>query len=139
MDATKPSYSEAASSASRKGSISWLRACADRSWLSRRSAFPTVAAPCFPDQSPDCDDHLRERHPEVDHPPHPLRAPEELLVGVVPRARPLHHPPLRRPKRRGLALPRDLPPQPQLPQTLAGEMRVVATVELDVRPLGQRP
>src|SRR5215204_2143168 len=61
-----------------------LRACADRSWLSRRSAFPTVAAPCFPDQSPDDDDHLREGHPEVDHPPHPLRTPEELLVGVVP-------------------------------------------------------
>src|SRR5215217_9502626 len=73
------------------------------------------------------------------HLPHPLRAPHQLLVGVVPRACPLDHPPIRGPKRRRLTLPRDLPPQPQLRQTLAGEMRVVAAVEVDARPLGQRP
>src|SRR5829696_6243883 len=48
------------------------------------------------------------------------------LASLVPRARPLDHPPIRGPKRRRLALPRDLPPQPQLRQTLAGETRVVA-------------
>ncbi len=51
----------------------------------------------------------------------------------------LDHPPIRGPKRRRLTLPRDLPPQPQLLQTLAGETRVVAAVEVDARPLGQRP
>src|SRR5829696_5571695 len=61
------------------------------------------------------------------------------LASLVPRARPLDHPPIRGPKRRRLTLPRDLPPQPQLRQTLAGEMRVVAAVEVDARPLGQRP
>jgi len=68
-----------------------VRACADRSWSARRSSLPTVAAPCFPDQPPYDDDYLREGHPEIDHPPHPLRAPYKLLVGVVPRTRPLHH------------------------------------------------
>jgi thioredoxin reductase (NADPH) len=58
-----------------------LRGCADRSWLPGRSAFPTVAHPAFSDQPPHDDDHLRERHPEIDHPPHALRAPCQLLVG----------------------------------------------------------
>ena len=66
--------------------IAELRACADRSWSARRSGLPTVAAPCFPDQSPHNDDHLREGHPEIDHPPPTLRTPHQLLlVGVVPR------------------------------------------------------
>src|SRR5215216_1982389 len=47
-----------------------IRACANRSWSARRSSLPTVAAPCFPDQPPDDDDHLREGHPEI-YPPSP--------------------------------------------------------------------
>src|SRR5215212_2941650 len=86
-----------------------LRACADRSWPTRRSAFPTVAAPGFPDQSPHYDYHVGEGNPEVDHPPHPLRTPHQLLVGVVPRTRTLHHPPIRGPMRRRLAFLGDLP------------------------------
>src|SRR5215212_3560837 len=86
-----------------------LRACADRSWPTRRSAFPTVAAPGFPDQSPHYDHHVGEGNPEVDHPPHPLRTPHQLLVGVVPRTRTLHHPPIRGPMRRRLAFLGDLP------------------------------
>jgi hypothetical protein len=54
-------------------------------------------------------------------------------VGVVPRARPLNNPPIRGPIRRGLALPRDLPPEPKLQKTLAGEKRVVAAIEVDAR------
>ena len=44
-----------------------FRGCADRSWSPGRSAFPTVAHPAFSDQPPHDDDHVRERHPEVDH------------------------------------------------------------------------
>src|SRR5215212_185859 len=88
---------------------SGLRACADRSWPTRRSAFPTVAAPGFPAQSPHYDHHVGEGNPEVDHPPHPLRTPHQLLVGVVPRTRTLHHPPIRGPMRRRLAFLGDLP------------------------------
>ena len=40
-----------------------------------------VAAACFPDEPPHDDDHLRERHPEIDHPPLTPRTPHELLVG----------------------------------------------------------
>src|SRR5215203_4815049 len=72
----------------------FLRGCADRSWLPGRSAFPTVAHPAFSDQPPHDDDHLRERHPEIDHPSHALRAPHKLLVGVVPKICPFHHPSL---------------------------------------------
>ncbi len=71
-----------------------LRACANRSWSSGRSIVPAVAAPGLPDESPDDDDHVRERYPEVDEPPLALRAPRELLVGVVPRVRSLHDPAL---------------------------------------------
>src|SRR5215204_719104 len=60
-------------------------------------------------------------------------------IGVVPRARTLHHPPDRGPIRRRLALPRDLPPEPQLLQALAAQERVVAAVEVDACPLGPRP
>src|SRR5215211_4596083 len=85
-----------------------LRACADRSWSARRSTLPTIPTPCLPDQSPNDDDHLREGHPEIYHPPHPLRAPHEFLVGVVPRTRPLHHPPIASPERCRLAFLGDL-------------------------------
>src|SRR5215211_412384 len=40
-----------------------------------------VAAPCFPDEPPHDNDRLRERHPEIDHPPLTPRTPHELLVG----------------------------------------------------------
>jgi hypothetical protein len=60
-----------------------LRACANRSWPSGRTTFPAVASPALPDESTYDDDHLREGHPEVDHPSAPLRAPEELFVGVL--------------------------------------------------------
>src|SRR5215218_2508811 len=103
------------------------------------SSLPAVASPAFSVEPPYVDDHVRERHPEVDHPPHSLRAPNKLLVGVVPRARPLHHPSIRGPIRRGLTLPRDLPSQLQLLQALAGELRVVSAIEVDARPLGKRP
>src|SRR5215207_3128453 len=107
-----------------------LRGSADRSRPSGRPTLPSVAFPSFSDESPDDNHHLGERHPEVHHSPHTLRAPKELLVGVVPRARPLHHPPPRGPERRRLALPRDLPPQAQVPKPLAGGTRVVAAVEV---------
>jgi len=71
-----------------------LRACADRSWSARRSALPSVANPALSDQPPHDDHHIRERHPEVDHPPYPLRTPHQLLVGVVPRVGPLRDPTL---------------------------------------------
>lgn len=38
------------------------------------------------------DDDVREDHPEVHHPPAPLRAPQKLLVCVVPRIGVLHDP-----------------------------------------------
>src|SRR5215208_2249687 len=76
-----------------------IRGCANRSWSARRSSLPTVAAPCFPDQPPDDDDHLREGHPEIYHPPHPLCTLHQFLVGVVPRTRPLHNPPIGSPER----------------------------------------
>src|SRR5215208_6729922 len=114
-----------------------FRACADGSGSVRRSPLPTVTAPCFPDQPPDDDDHLREGHPEIDHPPSALRAPHEFLVGVVPRTRPLYHPPIAGPERCRLALLRDLGFQPSLFEALAGGLRVVSAVEMDVGPLGQ--
>src|SRR5918994_3536499 len=91
-----------------------LRGSADRSWLSGRTTFPAVASPALPDEPPDDDDHLREGYPEVDHPSSPLRAPHQLLVGVVPRARPLHYPALRCLKRGWLSLLRDLCEQSML-------------------------
>jgi hypothetical protein len=72
-----------------------LRGSADRSWLSGRTTVPAVASPPFPDEPTHDDDHLREGHPEIDYPFSPLRAPHQLLVGVVPGARPLHYPALR--------------------------------------------
>src|SRR5215208_1336870 len=84
-----------------------LRGRADRSWSASRPPLPTVAHPTLSDQPPHCDHHHRERHPEIDDPPHPLGAPHQLLVGVVPRGCPLHHPPPRGPERRRPALPRD--------------------------------
>src|SRR5215218_5259798 len=71
-----------------------LRGCADRSWSAVRSAFPSVAHPAFSNQPPHDDHHLRERHPEIDHPPYPLRTPHQFLMRVMPRVRPLRHPTL---------------------------------------------
>src|SRR5829696_9584363 len=91
-----------------------LRGSADRSWLSGRTTFPAVASPALPDEPTHDDDHLRESHPEVDHPSSPLRAPHQLLVGVVPGARPLHYPALRCLKWGWLSLLRDLGEQSTL-------------------------
>ena len=71
-----------------------IRACADRSWSAVRSALPSVAHPALSAHPPHDDHHIRERHPEVDRPPYPLRTPHQLLVGVVPRVGPLRHPTL---------------------------------------------
>jgi hypothetical protein len=71
-----------------------LRGCADRSWSAGRSAFPSVVHPAFSNQPPHDDHHLRERHPEIDHPPYPLRTPQQFLVRLMPRVRPLRHPTL---------------------------------------------
>src|SRR5215204_7376538 len=97
-----------------------LRGSADRSWLSGRTTFPAVAAPALPDEPSYDDDHLGEGHPEVDHPSSPLRAPNQFFVGVVPRTRPLHHPPIGGPERCWLALLGDLSEQPPILQALAG-------------------
>src|SRR5215210_77437 len=91
-----------------------LRGCADRSWPSGRTTFPTIASPSLPDEPPDDDDHIREGHPKVHHPSLPLRAPHELLVGVVPGAGPLHDPPLGGTKLGRLALWGDLGAQTTL-------------------------
>src|SRR5215211_3217837 len=61
-----------------------LRACADRSWSAGRSALPTVANPTFPDESPNDDDHVGEGYPEIDDLSPTLRAPNQLLMGVMP-------------------------------------------------------
>src|SRR5829696_466034 len=71
-----------------------LRGSADRSWPSGGTTFPAVASPALPDEPTHDDDHLREGHPEVHHPPAPLGTPHELFVSVVPGAGALHDPPL---------------------------------------------
>src|SRR5215207_8987763 len=109
-----------------------LRACANRSWSARRSSLPTVAAPCFPDQPPDDDDHLREGHPEIYHPPHPLCTLHQFLVGVVPRTRPLRHPAIGSPERCRLTFFGDLGFKPAFFEALAGGLRIVPTIEMDV-------
>src|SRR5215204_1834125 len=114
-----------------------LRACADRLWSAGRSVLPAVPRPCFSHESPHSDDHLREGYPEVYDLPSPLCTPHQLLVGVVPRTRPLHYPPISGPERCRLALPGDLREQAALLQPLSGGLRVVAAVEVDTRLLGQ--
>ncbi len=99
--------------------------------------LPAVAGPALPDEPPDDDDHVRERHPEVHHPSAPLGAPHELFVGVVPGAGALHHPPLRGPERGGLAPPGDLGDEPALSQPLAGGAGVVAAIQVDDGALGR--
>ena len=88
--------------------VSELRGSADRSRTSGRTIFPAVASPALPDEPTHDDDHLGEGHPKVDHPSSPLRAPHQLLVGVVPGTRPLYHPALRCLKWGRLPLSRDL-------------------------------
>src|SRR5215210_6013284 len=86
----------------------YLRGSASRLRSAARSAFPSVVSPAAADEPAYGNDNPGEGKPEVDHPPHPLRAPHKLLVGIGPRARPLYHPPIRGPIRRRLAPPRDL-------------------------------
>ena len=110
-----------------------LRASVNRSWSSGRSALPAVAAPAFPDQPPDDDDHVRERYPKVDHPCAPLGTPHQLLVGVVPRVRALHHPPLSGLQRSRLALLGDLADQATGRKLAASGLRVVGAVQMHAR------
>src|SRR5215216_3467860 len=96
-------------SGSRRGRGSWalhiaprpavrLRACANGSWSAGGSALPVVMSQGFPEEPAHDDDHVREGDPEVDHPPLPLGAPHQFLVGVLSGVRPLHHPTVRSPK-----------------------------------------
>src|SRR3712207_408975 len=66
-----------------------------------------------------------------------LRAPGQLLVGVVPRARPLLHPVPRRPERGRSAPLGGLGFEPAILQTLAGGIGVVAAIQMHARPIGQ--
>ena len=122
-----------------KGSQQALRGCADRSWSAGRSTLPTVAHPALSDQPPHYDDHLGERHPEIDHTTPALRTPHQLLVRVVPGTRPLNHPPLRGCQRGRNVLAGDLADQPLLPESLAGDERVVAAIQVYARPIWQSP
>src|SRR3954452_6792966 len=81
-----------------------LRASVNRSWSSGRSTLPTVTTPAFSDESPDDDHHIREGHPEIDHPSAPLRTPHKLFVGVAPGIGSFHNPTHSGSKRRRLGL-----------------------------------
>src|SRR5215207_1828544 len=119
-----------------------LRASVNRSWSSGRSALPAVATPAFPDEPPDNDHNIRKGHPEVDHPPTPLRTPHKLLMSVAPGIGSFHNPPQTGSHGRRLALLGDLPCQPTSHQLTAGRGRVVGTIQMHLRPLrhlSQRP
>src|ERR671921_92579 len=73
-----------------------------------RSALPTVVDPGLSYESTHDDDHVREGDPEVEGLSPSLGAPDQLLMGVVPGVRTLHHPSLTSPKRSWFALLRDL-------------------------------
>src|SRR5215212_5336443 len=114
-----------------------FRASVNRSWSTGRSGFPAVAGPAFPDEPPHDDDHVRERHPEVDHPPALLSTPHKLLVRVVPRVRAFHDPALRGLQRGGLAPLSDHAAQAAGLQLFAGDLRVVAAVQVYASPIRQ--
>src|SRR3712207_3782161 len=70
-----------------------IRASANKLRSAARPTLPAIAGPAPSDEPTYDDDYLRKGYPEVDYPPPHLGAPHKLLVGVVPGARPLHHPP----------------------------------------------
>src|SRR5918994_2280378 len=108
-----------------------LRACANRSWLSGGSALPTVTNPAFPDKPSHHDDHVGEGDPEVYDPTLPLGTPHKLLMGVVPRVRPLHDPAQAGCERSGRAFFGDHAHEPTLLQKSAGLSRVVGPIKVD--------
>src|SRR5215212_6643706 len=116
-----------------------LRGRANRSRSAGGSGLPAVTSPGFSDEPPDDDDHLRKRDPEVDHPPPPFGAPDQLLVGVMPGVRPLHDPAQTGSERGGLALLRDHPDQLPFLQESAGDIRIVAAVEVYAHRLRRQP
>src|SRR3712207_4610149 len=70
-----------------------LRSCANRrSWSAGRSAIPAVMDPGFSDEPTHDDDYIGESNPEVDDSSPTFGAPDQLLVGVMPGVRALHHP-----------------------------------------------
>src|SRR5918994_7173742 len=105
-----------------------IRACANRSWLSGGSALPTVTNPAFPDKPSHHDDHVGEGDPEVYDPTLPLGTPHKLLMGVVPRVRPLHDPAQAGCERSGRAFFGDHAHEPTLLQKSAGLSRVVGPI-----------
>src|SRR5918995_4846290 len=74
---------------------SLLRGSANRLWLAARTTLPTVANPAASDEPSYDDDYLGEGHPEVYDSPHPLGAPHQLLMSIVPGVGAFHHPTFR--------------------------------------------
>src|SRR5687768_6642199 len=89
-----------------------LRETANRLRSSRGASFPAVAHPTLPNEPTHDDDHLREGHPEVNHPSPALRAPHQLLMGVLPRVGALYDPTSGRIQWRGPSLLGDLRDEP---------------------------
>src|SRR5215208_5666608 len=114
-----------------------LSASVNRSRSPGRSPLPTLAGPTFSAEPAHHDDHIREGHPEVDHPSAPLGTPHKLLVGVVPGIRALHNPPQTGPKRNLLTLLGDLAEQATNRQFLAGGGRVVGAIQMNPCPFWQ--
>src|SRR5215218_5018301 len=81
-----------------------IRGSANRLWLAARTTLPTVANPAASDEPSYDDDYLREGHPEVYDSPHPLGAPHQLLMSIVPGVGAFHHPTFRCLKRSPFAL-----------------------------------
>src|SRR5215217_9052522 len=73
-------YTGTAAHATPADVASRFRGRANRSWSTRRAAFPTITSPSFSDQPTHDDDHVGEGYPEVYNPPFPLGAPHQLLV-----------------------------------------------------------
>src|SRR3954447_19696142 len=107
-----------------------FRASVNRSWSSGRSTLPTVTTPACSDESPDDDHHIREGHPEIDHPSAPLRTPHKLFVGVAPGIGSFHNPTHSGSKRSRLALLGNLAEQATSRQLLAGSGRIVGAVQM---------
>src|SRR5215204_4415319 len=91
-----------------KNRLPRLRASVNRSWSSLMSSLPAVSNPAFSDEPPYDYDHVREGHPEIDHPSLTFRTPHQLLVGVVPGIGPLYYPPHPGFEWSGVAFLRDL-------------------------------
>jgi hypothetical protein len=115
-----------------------VRACANNgSWSTVRSGLPTVASPGFPNEPPHDDDYVRESDPEVDDSPFSLGAPHQLLVGIALGVGSFHHPPFCSLQGSWFALLGDHAHQATAMEKLSSEVRVVGTIEVDARMLGQ--